>query len=39
MGLLTLGKALDATATAAISGYIREHGISQFLHTYNRVKS
>lgn len=39
MGLLTLGKALDATATTLISGYIREHGITQFLNTYNRVKS
>lgn len=39
MGLLTIGKALDAAATTAISGYIREHGVTQFLNTYNRVKS
>lgn len=39
MGLLTIGKALDAAATTAISGYIRDHGITQFLNTYNRVKS
>jgi len=39
MGLLTIGKALDAAATTAISGYIRDHGVTQFLNTYNRVKS
>ena len=38
MGLLTIGKALDATATTIISGYIRDHGITQFLSTYARVK-
>jgi glutamate--cysteine ligase catalytic subunit len=38
MGLLTLGKALDALSTYAMSGYIRDHGITQFLSTYNRLK-
>ena len=38
MGLLTVGKALTAEETARVSQYIREHGINQFLSTWNRVK-
>ena len=38
MGLLVEGKALSSEETLALSGYIREHGITQFLATWNRVK-
>jgi glutamate--cysteine ligase catalytic subunit len=38
MGLLTEGNALSAEETLALSKYIRDHGITQFLATWNRVK-
>ena len=38
MGLLTLGKPLSPEETRAVSNYIREHGITQFLSTWRRVK-
>jgi glutamate--cysteine ligase catalytic subunit len=38
MGLLTEGKPLSSEETLALSAYIREHGITQFLTTWNRVK-
>lgn len=38
MGLLTEGKAFNAEQTAATSSYVREHGITQFLSTWRRVK-
>jgi len=38
MGLLTIGKALSPEETFALSAYIREHGITQFLCTWARVK-
>jgi glutamate--cysteine ligase catalytic subunit len=38
MGLLTEGQPLDGEHTLALSAYIREHGITQFLVTWNRVK-
>ena len=38
MGLLTLGKPCSSEQTAAASAYVREHGITQFLNTWKRVK-
>jgi glutamate--cysteine ligase catalytic subunit len=38
MGLLTVGKPLSYEETMKLSKYIREHGISQFLATWHRVK-
>lgn len=38
MGLLTEGKSLNPEETLALSAYIRDHGITQFLVTWNRVK-
>ena len=38
MGLLTEGRALSSEETLRLSAYIREHGVAQFLITYNRVK-
>lgn len=38
MGLLTEGEALNAEETLQLSAYVREHGIAQFLATWNRVK-
>ena len=39
MGLLTEGLPLSFEETKAISAYVRLHGISQFLNTWNRVKN
>lgn len=38
MGLLTEGKALTPDEMKDVSIYIREHGVTQFLHTWERVK-
>lgn len=38
MGLLTEGKALTPEQMKDVGNYIREHGITQFLHTWTRVK-
>jgi hypothetical protein len=38
MGLLTEGKSLSPEETLALSAYIRDHGVTQFLVTWNRVK-
>lgn len=38
MGLLTVGKPLDWEDAGRYRGYVRQHGIQQFLNTYNRVK-
>jgi glutamate--cysteine ligase catalytic subunit len=38
MGLLTEGKALTPEEMKDVGHYIREHGITQFLHTWGRVK-
>lgn len=38
MGLLTVGKPLNPEEVEAISAYIREHGVIQFLNTWKRVK-
>jgi glutamate--cysteine ligase catalytic subunit len=38
MGLLTVGKPLSHEEMVAVSSYIREHGITQFLSTWKRVK-
>lgn len=38
MGLLVVGVPLSGEETFAISAYIREHGITQFLQTWTRVK-
>jgi len=38
MGLLTEGEPLSSEETTKISGYIREHGVTQFLNTWRRVK-
>jgi glutamate--cysteine ligase catalytic subunit len=32
------GQALSPEETAAVSKYVREHGIDQFLNTWRRVK-
>ena len=39
MGLLTVGLPLSYEETKAISSYVREHGVSQFLFTWNRVRN
>lgn len=39
MGLLTEGKALTPEEMRNVGHYIREHGITQFLHTWERVKN
>ena len=38
MGLLVEGQALSPEETAKVGAYIREHGITQFLNTWRRVK-
>lgn len=38
MGLLTEGKALTPEQMKDASKYIREHGVTQFLNTWSRVK-
>jgi len=38
MGLLSEGKSLTPEQLRDVSNYIREHGITQFLHTWERVK-
>ena len=38
MGLLTEGQSLSPEKTLALSEYVREHGVTQFLVTWNRVK-
>jgi glutamate--cysteine ligase catalytic subunit len=38
MGLLTVGKPLSSAETKGKAAYVREKGITQFLHTWNRVK-
>lgn len=38
MGLLALGTPLDWPATKPLAEHIRRHGITQFLHTWNRWK-
>lgn len=38
MGLLTVGKPLSFEETQKLSKYVRDHGISQFLSVWNRVK-
>ncbi|KAL5528478.1 GSH1 [Sanghuangporus sanghuang] len=38
MGLLSLGTPLSWTETKKYAEHVRTHGITQFLHTWNRVK-
>ena len=38
MGLLTVGEPLSSEETTKVSNYIREHGVTQFLNTWRRVK-
>jgi len=38
MGLLTLGHPLDWEETKKHTQFIREHGIEQFIHLYNKLK-
>ena len=38
MGLLTEGQSLTPEKTLALSEYVRDHGVTQFLVTWNRVK-
>jgi hypothetical protein len=38
MGLLTEGKSLSPVETLELSAYVRDHGVTQFLVTWNRVK-
>ncbi len=38
MGLLTLGHPLDWEETKKYTQFIREHGIEQFIHIYNKLK-
>jgi glutamate--cysteine ligase catalytic subunit len=38
MGLLALGTPLTWDETKPLAEHIREHGITQFLHTWNRWK-
>ena len=38
MGLLTVGRSLSPEETLELSEYIRDHGVAQFLVTWNRVK-
>lgn len=39
MGLLSLGSPLSWQETKKHADHVREHGIVQFLHIYNRLKS
>ena len=38
MGLLRVGKPLTWEEAMEHLAYVREHGLQQFLHTYNRLK-
>ena len=38
MGLLTQGRPLTWEETKKYTEFIREHGIEQFIHIYNKVK-
>lgn len=38
MGLLKVGKPLSWEDASQHRKYVREHGVLQFLNTYNRVK-
>ena len=38
MGLLSTGTPLDWEKAKAYADYVREHGIIQFIDTYNRLK-
>ena len=38
MGLLYLGTPLTWDETKIYADHVREHGITQFLHTWDRVK-
>lgn len=38
MGLLSLGSPLSWDETAKVAKFVREHGIEQFIHSFNRVK-
>jgi glutamate--cysteine ligase catalytic subunit len=38
MGLLTQGRPLSWEETKKYVQFIREHGIEQFIHIYNKVK-
>ena len=38
MGLLTVGKPLSPEETFKLSAYVRDHGITQFLNNYHKVK-
>lgn len=38
MGLLSLGTPLSWTDTKKLADHIRSHGITQFLHTWDRLK-
>ena len=38
MGLLTVGKPLNFADSKEFIKFVREHGIIQFLNTFNRVK-
>ena len=38
MGLLTVGKPLSPEETFRLSQYIRDHGVTQFLNNYFKVK-
>ena len=39
MGFLEVGEPIDWPDSLDVIGYIREHGIQQFLNLYNRVKA
>ena len=39
MGLLTVGEPLSLEEGKEFFAYIRKHGILQFLHVWNQVKS
>ncbi len=39
MGLLTVGKPLPLPDSLKYIQYVRDHGIQQFLNTWNRVKN
>ncbi|CAO1632422.1 unnamed protein product [Sympodiomycopsis kandeliae] len=38
MGLLSLGTPLDWPETQALANHIREHGVTQLLHLWNKIK-
>lgn len=39
MGLLTVGRPLSWECASQHRKYVRDHGVLQFLNTYNRVKN